>query len=67
MRYRKLGSSDLEVSEICLGSWMDRSLGRASLSVGETTVHKDSCVEVSISRLAVRLTATDPTIARRWR
>lgn len=22
MRYRKLGSSDLEVSEICLGSWM---------------------------------------------
>jgi aryl-alcohol dehydrogenase-like predicted oxidoreductase len=30
MRYRKLGSSDLEVSEICLGSWMDRSLGRAS-------------------------------------
>lgn len=27
MRYRRLGSSDLEVSEICLGSWLTFGLG----------------------------------------
>jgi hypothetical protein len=41
---------------------VDGSLARPRiLSIGETPVHKDSCVEVSISRLAVRLTAADPT------
>jgi hypothetical protein len=44
---------------------LDRSLGRASLSVGETPVHEDSCVEVSISRPAVRLTATRLVTTRR--
>jgi aryl-alcohol dehydrogenase-like predicted oxidoreductase len=46
MRYRKLGSSDLEVSEIALGSWLTYSGGVES---GQTRACTDAAFEAGIN------------------
>src|SRR6266571_2904072 len=47
MRYRKLGSSDLEVSEIALGSWLTYGGGGVAREQAEACV--DKAFEVGIS------------------
>src|SRR4051812_2009629 len=46
MRYRKLGSSDLEVSEISLGSWLTYSGG---VEFDQTRACTDAAFEVGIN------------------
>src|SRR5215469_416312 len=46
MRYRKLGSSDLEVSEISLGSWLTYSGG---IEADQTRACTDAAFEVGIN------------------
>jgi aryl-alcohol dehydrogenase-like predicted oxidoreductase len=48
MRYRKLGSSDLEVSEISLGSWLTYSGG---IAVEQTRACTDAAFDVGINFL----------------
>src|SRR3978361_1680802 len=46
MRYRKLGSSDLEVSEISLGSWLTDAGG---VAFGQTRACTDAAFEAGIN------------------
>ena len=56
MRYRKLGSSDLEVSEIALGAWLTYAGG---IEFDQTRACTDAAYAPAVERLEHALAAAE--------